>query len=361
MWDNSLGEALHVTLFGQSHAPAVGCVIEGYPAGRTIDWDMVSAFMAKRAPGQNAWSTPRKEDDAPEILSGLNEQGKTCGAPITALIRNSNVKSKDYEALRQTPRPGHADFAAWKKWGDAWDIRGGGQFSARLTAPLCFAGALAMQYLRDRGIQVGAHIARIGSVQDAEPDLLSPALPFFAPGAFPAIDPEKGEQMKKEIEAARLSQDSVGGEIRCFLLNLPAGLGGPLFAGLEGRFAQALFGIPAVKGVSFGAGFDAARMRGSENNDPYRMIGGKPVPASNRHGGILGGISTGAPLYFTVAFKPTPSIAQPQQTVNLTSFEDATLAVQGRHDPCVVPRAVPVVEAVAALVAADLLLQGGNV
>jgi chorismate synthase len=353
MSDFSIGEKLKVTLFGQSHGPAIGCVMEGFPAGQKIDGDFVAAFMARRAPGQNAWSTSRKEADQPEILSGLNTDGLTCGAPITAVIRNSNTRSGDYEALKDVPRPGHADYTARVKYGNAWDERGGGQFSARLTAPLCFAGALAKSYLEEKGIHIAAHIARIGRIEDAKPDAVNPSLPFYKPGAFPVLSLEQGEAMKREIEAARSKGDSVGGAVECFITGLPAGLGGPYFGGLEGKLAQALFGIPAVKGILFGD----PQTHGSENNDAYGIESGKAIALTNHAGGILGGISTGLPLHFTVSFKPTPSIARPQQTVNLQTMEESALSLQGRHDPCVVPRAVPVVEAVTALVLTDLLLQ----
>ena len=352
MADFSIGEKLRVTLFGQSHGPAVGCVIDGFPAGRTIDWDAVNAFMTRRAPGQNAWSTPRKEADATEIVSGLNEAGETCGAPITAVIRNTNVRSQDYPDLVHLPRPGHADFAATLKYGEAWDNRGGGHFSARLTAPLCFAGALCLQYLKEKGIHISAHIARIGSVSDAAPDTVRPALPLYEAGVFPVIDPAQGEKMKQEIENARQAGDSVDGAVRCLVTGFPSGIGGPYFGGLEGKLSQVLFGIPAVKGVQFGD----TQSHGSENNDAYSIENGQFIVRTNHSGGILGGISTGMPIHFTVSFKPTPSISWPQRTVNLKTMEETTLALQGRHDPCVVPRAVPVVEAVTALVLTDLLL-----
>lgn len=358
MSDFSWGDRIRVTVFGQSHAPAVGCVIEGFPAGFPIDWDRVNRFLARRAPGQGPWSTPRKEADRPEILSGLDAGGLPCGAPITAVIRNENVRSGDYAALENTPRPGHADFSARLKYGGHADLRGGGPFSARLTAPLCLAGALALQYLESKGVRVAAHIASVGGVEDAQPDPVQPRLPLYAPGAFPVIDPEKGEAMKALIEEARRAGDSVGGVVRCVAAGLPGGLGGPLFGGLEGKLSQALFAIPAVRGVAFGAGFDAARMRGSAHNDAFQTENGKVVTATNRHGGILGGISTGMPLLFTAAFKPTPSIALPQQSVDLSKMQPCEITVQGRHDPCVVPRAVPVVEAVAALVLMNEMMQG---
>lgn len=354
MSDFSVGERFKVTLFGQSHGPAIGCVIEGFPAGITPDGEKIAVFMARRAPGQNAWSTPRKEADLPEILSGLNENGQTCGAPITAVIRNSNTHSSDYAALRDIPRPGHADYTARCKYGSAWDGRGGGQFSARLTAPLCFAGALAKQILEKNGIQIAAHISRIGPVQDAKPDAVNPQLPFFSSGAFPVIDAEQGEKMKAEIEAARSHGDSIDGAVECFVTGLPAGLGGPYFGGLEGKLAQALFGIPAVKGLHFGD----PQLLGSENNDAFCIRDGAVRTVTNHCGGILGGITNGMPVYFTVDFKPTPSIALPQKSVSLKTLEETDLTVQGRHDPCVVPRAVPVVEAAAAIILLDLIVQG---
>lgn len=358
MPDNVIGNRLRVTVFGQSHAPGIGAVVEGYPSGKAIDWDQVNAFMARRAPGQNAWSTTRKETDAPEILSGLNEQGLTCGAPICALIRNQNMRSKDYSSLKVTPRPGHADFAAYLKWGDAWDVRGGGPFSGRMTAPICFAGALCLQYLKEMGVEIFAHIAHIGGVEDDIPDLVHPQWPLYSEGAFPVLNAEQGEKMRAEIENARLAGDSIGGAVRCLITGLPGGLGGPLFAGLEGKLAAGLFGIPAVKGVEFGAGFAASASKGSENNDAFCLESGVIRTKTNHHGGILGGITTGMPLYFTVAFKPTPSIAQPQQSVNLETMEETELTIHGRHDPCVVPRAVPVVEAMAAIILMDEILQG---
>ncbi len=355
MPDFTIGDKLRVTLFGQSHGPAIGCVIDGFPAGKRIDWDAVNAFMARRAPGQNAWSTPRKEADAPEILSGLNEAGLTCGAPLAAVILNSNQRSGDYPDLLNIPRPGHADYAAGVKYGSAWDYRGGGQFSGRLTAPLCFAGALCMQYLEEKNIRVAAHIARIGSVRDKVPDAVHPSFPLYDAGAFPVISPEKGRAMRDEIERAKAAGDSVDGAVRCIAAGFPGGIGGPYFGGLEGKLSCALFGIPAVKGVEFGE----VQTRGSENNDAFRIEHGDVITVSNHCGGILGGISNGMPLYFTVSFKPTPSIARTQQTVDIKTMEETELNLRGRHDPCVVPRAVPVVEAVTAMVLTDLVLQGG--
>ncbi|MDE7242585.1 MAG: chorismate synthase [Oscillospiraceae bacterium] len=356
---NTLGNKLRVTVFGQSHAPAIGCVIEGLPAGFAPDMEKVSAFMARRAPGQNAWSTTRKESDIPEILSGLVE-GVTCGAPLAMRIVNSNQHSKDYSGLKRTPRPSHADYTALVKYGNSYDIRGGGQFSGRLTAPLCFAGALALQLLEKRGITVAAHIAQVGGVADAAPDFAAVSAPDLSAlngMEFPVFDGEAGTKMKAVIEDARMSADSVGGMIRCFVLGLPAGIGEPMFGGVENRLAAALFGIPAVRGVSFGDGFAAASMRGSEHNDPFIMDGETVSVRTNHAGGVLGGITSGMPLVVNIAVKPTASIGQAQDTVDLETKTNTSLTIHGRHDPCIVPRAVPVAEAVAALTLLDMLME----
>ena len=356
---NTLGNKLKVTVFGQSHAPAIGCVVEGLPAGFAPDMERLSAFMARRAPGQNAWSTNRKESDTPEILSGLVE-GRTCGAPVAAVIRNSDQHSRDYAGLKRTPRPSHADYTALIKYGDDYDIRGGGQFSGRLTAPLCFAGALALQILEQRGVTIAAHIARIENVSDLSPDFAAVTreeLTALLKKPFPVFSDDAGMRMRQAIEAARLDADSVGGVIRCFALGLPAGLGEPMFGGVENRLAAALFGIPAVRGVSFGTGFAAAGMRGSEHNDPFVMDGDRVSARTNHAGGVLGGITSGLPLVVNIAVKPTASIAKEQETVDLETRESTSLVIHGRHDPCIVPRAVPVAEAVTALTVLDMLLE----
>lgn len=356
---NTLGNKLKVTVFGQSHAPAIGCVIDGLPAGFAPDMDRVSAFMARRAPGQNAWSTPRKESDTPEVLSGLVD-GKTCGAPVAMVIHNADQHSKDYSGLRRTPRPSHADYTAMMKYGEYYDIRGGGQFSGRLTAPLCFAGAFALQLLEQKGITVAAHIGQIESVFDTAPDFAAVSreeLAALLRKPFPVFDDTAGMNMRQAIEAARMEQDSVGGVIRCFALGLPAGIGEPMFDGVENRLAAALFGIPAVRGVSFGTGFAAAGMRGSGHNDPFVMEDGNVRTRTNHAGGVLGGITTGMPLVVNIAVKPTASISREQDTVDLETGENAPLVIHGRHDPCIVPRAVPVVEAVTALTVLDMMLE----
>lgn len=353
----SYGKKLRVTLYGQSHAPAIGLVLEGLPAGQRIDMERVQAFMARRAPG-GPLATSRKEPDQPEILSGLVE-GVTCGAPLSAVIRNTNTRSGDYSDLREKPRPGHADYTARVKFGEAFDLRGGGQFSARLTAPLCLGGAIALQLLEQRGIQIGAHLLAVHGVRDVPFDPVDPAsqLHLAAGKPFPTLDDAAGAAMAAEIEAARAAGDSVGGIVECAVTGLPAGLGDALFGGLECRLAPMLWAIPAVKGLEFGAGFGAADLFGSENNDPfcYDKNGGVKT-ASNNHGGLLGGITSGMPLVFRMAFKPTPSIAKAQQTVNLATGQNDSLSVGGRHDPCVALRAVPCVEAAAALALLDVLM-----
>ena len=356
---NTLGNKLKVTVFGQSHAPAIGCVIDGLPAGFAPDMGRVAAFMARRAPGQNAWSTPRKESDTPEILSGLVD-GRTCGAPVAMVIRNGDQHSRDYSGLKRTPRPSHADYTAIIKYGENYDIRGGGQFSGRLTAPLCFAGAFALQLLEQRGVTVAAHIGQIENIVDTPPDFASVSredLEVLLHKPFPVFDDTAGMNMRQAIEAARMEQDSVGGVIRCFVLGLPAGVGEPMFGGVENRLAAALFGIPAVRGVSFGTGFAAAGMRGSVHNDPFVMEDGRVRTRTNHAGGVLGGITSGMPLVVNIAVKPTASISREQETVDLETKENSPLVIHGRHDPCIVPRAVPVAEAVTALMVLDMMLE----
>lgn len=344
------GEHLHLTIFGQSHAPAIGMTLEGLPAGEAIDMEALQGFLNRRAPGQNEWSTPRKEADVPEFLSGL-VGNVTCGAPLTAIIRNTNPRSGDYAGLSVVPRPGHADFTAAVKYGGHADFAGGGAFSGRLTAPLCIAGGICLQLLRRRGITVISRIAAIGGVTDTAPLTAS-----TAGKPFPVVEDAAGEAIRAAIAAAKAEGDSVGGIIECAVLGLPVGLGGPLFDGMEGKIASIIFGIPAVKGIEFGAGFAAAALRGSENNDAFTVENGTVKTVTNHCGGILGGITNGMPLTFRTAFKPTPSIAKEQQSVNLTSLTPETLRVQGRHDPCIVPRAVPCVEAAAAVAVYDALL-----
>lgn len=353
-----IGKNITVSIFGQSHSQAIGAVIDGLPAGFAVDMEKVRAFMARRAPGRAAYATARKEADEPILLSGLAD-GKTCGAPLAMLIQNGDTRSKDYEQLRDIPRPGHADYTANLRYGGFQDVRGGGHFSGRLTAPLCFAGAICLQMLEQRGVLIGAHIASIAGVADTPfcPTQICPEeLRSVSAKPFAVISDDAGAAMQEKIAAAKAELDSVGGIIECAAIGFPAGVGDPMFDGLENRLAAALFGIPAVKGLEFGAGFAAAQMLGSQNNDPFFFEGDRVLTKTNHAGGILGGISTGMPLLFRLAFKPTPSIARAQDSVSLSQGEPRKLEIAGRHDPCIVPRAVPVVEAVAAIVLLDALL-----
>ena len=350
--------AITVSIFGQSHAPGIGVVVDGLPAGEKIDLDELQAFLTRRAPGTGSWSTPRKEADAPEILSGLAD-GVTCGAPLAAVIRNTNTRSKDYSNLRDIPRPGHADFTAQLKYGGWQDVAGGGHFSGRLTAPLCIAGGICKQILARRGITVGAHIAGIAGIPDTAYDpvnVTAEDLLLTSKKRFPVLDDAAGEQMQAAIEQARSALDSLGGLIECGVTGLPVGLGDPMLDGMENRIARLIFAIPAVKGVEFGAGFAVAEMRGSENNDPFYYDGDTVKTRTNHAGGILGGITNGMPLVFRAAVKPTPSIARVQDSVSLSQGVDTKLEIHGRHDPCIVPRAVPCVEAAAAIAVYDALL-----
>ncbi|MBP3410946.1 MAG: chorismate synthase [Clostridia bacterium] len=352
---------IRISIFGQSHSGGIGCVIDGLPSGEKIDMEKLQAFLSRRAPGKNAWSTPRKEADAPEILSGLVD-GMTCGAPLCAVIRNTNTRSQDYSELRDIPRPGHADYTAHIRYGGYQDVAGGGHFSGRLTAPLCIAGGICKQILERRGITIGAHILRIQNETDLPFDpvnLIQDEL--LAPGGkeFPVIDDGAGMRMQAAVQAAREACDSVGGVIECAAAGMPAGVGDPMFDGMENRIARIVFAIPAVKGIEFGAGFEVARMTGSQNNDPFRMDGGWVCTSTNNAGGILGGITNGMPVIFRAAIKPTPSIAQEQDSISLSRKENTILAVRGRHDPCIVPRAVPVMEAAMAIALTDAILEKG--
>lgn len=343
------------TLFGESHGPAIGVVLTGVPAGLALDLDAVRGELARRAPGRDDLSTARREPDEPEILSGLFG-GVTTGAPLCAVIRNTDARSGDYEKTKNLARPGHADYAAHVRYGGHNDYRGGGHFSGRLTAPLVFAGAVAKQLLAGRGVTVCAHISSVYGENDGCWDAMDELL-AASRKPFPVLDDEAGERMKQAILEARAEGDSVGGAVECALFGLPVGLGGPDFGeNAEGIFSQYLFAVPAVKAVSFGAGTAFSLMRGSEANDPLYMDDDGMVKAEqNCAGGINGGITNGMPLVFEVTFRPTPSIARRQFTVDMEKGENAEIELAGRHDPCVVPRAVPVIEAAAALAACALM------
>jgi len=348
---STYGENIKLSIFGQSHGPAIGMTLDGVPAGLPVDFDKLQHFLNRRAPGQHDYSTPRREEDRPEFLSGILD-GCTCGAPIAAIIHNNNIRSKDYSNLKDCPRPGHADYTAQIKYGGYQDTAGGGHFSGRLTAPLCIAGGLCKQWLEEKGIRIAAHIKGIDSIGDNSFDFINPQIDRIH-SDFPVINELCGEQMREAIAKARAEGDSVGGVIECAAVGLPAGLGDPMFGGMESRIAHIVYGIPAVKGVDFGIGFAAAFRKGSQNNDGFTIQNGRVVTLTNNAGGILGGITTGMPLIFSAAIKPTPSISMPQQSVSLTAIENRTLEIKGRHDPCIVPRAVPVIEAAAAIAIFD--------
>ncbi|MBR3036642.1 MAG: chorismate synthase [Lachnospiraceae bacterium] len=371
--NSTCGDNLKLTIFGASHDPEIGMTLEGVPANETIDADELQRFLSRRAPGRNAYSTSRQEADIPEFRSGLAD-GVTDGKPITAVIRNTNAHSKDYDELKYIPRPGHADYTAAVKYFGTLNMAGGGPFSGRMTAPLCIAGGIAKQLLEKQGITITARIKSIAGIEDggnfedylesrsktAETDTMAAAEyleTLLSRKDFPVLDDKQGEKMKEAILNAKAEGDSVGGIVECAIFGLPTGLGGPLFDGMEGRIAKWVFGIPAVKGVEFGEGFRAAALKGSENNDPFTVSNGTVRTKTNHAGGILGGITDGMPLVFRAAFKPTPSIGKVQQSVDLRTLEETVLEVQGRHDPCIVPRAVPVVEAAAALAVYDALLE----
>ena len=341
-------------IFGESHGPAIGVVVEGVPAGLELDLEQVQRELDRRRPGQDPTATARKESDQVEVLSGLFE-GRTTGAPLAMVIHNSDQHSKDYESIRYTPRPSHGDYAGFIRSKGAQDWRGGGHFSGRLTAPLVAAGAVARQVLAGHGVKVGAHISSIYGICDAA--LEDPAeLEAVAAKTFPVLDDSKGEQMRQAILEAKGEGDSVGGAIECAVAGLPAGLGAPDFGcNVEGIFAQYLFAVPAVKGVDFGAGVALSLMRGSEANDPFEVRDGKVVTRTNHAGGVNGGITNGMPVTFEVTIRPTPSISLPQESVDLRTGEEVEIEIKGRHDPCIVPRAVPVIEAAAALAACAVL------
>ncbi|MCL2181156.1 MAG: chorismate synthase [Treponema sp.] len=352
------GRKIKISIFGQSHSPAIGVSIDGLPAGIKIDMDELRAFLRRRAPGQNDISTARAESDEPEILSGLSG-GVTCGAPLAVVMRNNDARSSDYRETRDIPRPSHADYTAHVKFNGFNDVSGGGHFSGRLTAPLCAAGGICLQILRGIGIHTGAHIVQIGGAKDAAFDPVNVSAADFEKiknNALPALNPEAGEAIRLEIIKAKEKGDSVGGIIECAVTGLPAGLGDPMFDGVENRIAAVVFGIPGVKGIEFGGGFAGVARNGSEFNDSFFVDGGKIKTRTNNSGGILGGITNGMPVIFRAAFKPTPSIGMEQESVSLPRMENAALQVKGRHDPCIVPRAVPCVEAAAAIALYDAYL-----
>ena len=355
---SSYGEKLKITIFGQSHSASIGVIIEGIPSGVKIDTEALLAFMSRRAPGKNPLSTKRHEADIPNFTAGLVD-GITCGTPICAIINNTDTKSGDYENIRDIPRPSHADYSAFLKFGKSHDIRGGGHFSGRLTAPLCIAGAIAIQILKEKNIFIGAHISSIKNISDSRFDKVKTdksLLQKLTAKDFSVLDDKIADKMKTVITNASSDGDSVGGTIECAVVGLAGGIGQGIFGGLENRISQAIFGIPAIKGIEFGNGFEAAELFGSENNDEYIIDqDNNIVTKTNNHGGILGGLSSGMPLVFRVAVKPTPSISKVQNSVRLSDMTETKLEIKGRHDPCIVPRAVPCVEAAAALAILDAI------
>jgi len=360
---NTFGTTFCVTLFGESHGSAVGVVVDGVPAGLRLDMTLIERELARRAPGRSEYSTPRMEPDAPEILSGVKD-GVATGAPVVCVFRNTDTRPQDYPS---SLRPGHADWTALLKYGVHADLRGGGHFSGRLTAGLVFAGAIARQILSQNGVEIFARIKAIGGVSDtidltglteAQAVWAEQALEMIADKDFPCAD-DVDEAFRDTILLAKEEKDSVGGVVEAACFGVPAGTGEPFFDSVESRVAQLLFSVPAVKGVEFGAGFRFSELLGSEANDPLGLEDGKIVSRTNRNGGILGGIANGAPIIVRAAIKPTASIGLPQQTVDMKTLSETTLELTGRHDPCIVPRVVPVVEACLAIAILDLMREGG--
>lgn len=356
------GEKLKISVFGQSHSEAIGVTIDGLPVGLKIDFDKVNEFMQKRRPGANDISTPRSEADTPKIISGLVD-GITCGSPLCAIIENTNTRSKDYDKIKNIPRPSHSDYPAYVKYKGFNDIRGGGHFSARLTAPICFAGAICNQILESKGIEIGAQIISIGKVNGEKFKPICTTkedLKQLKSKEFQTINDNAQDSMRAEILNAKSNGDSVGGVIECCVLGLECGIGEPIFDSVESRLSSAMFSIPAVKGIEFGNGFDSCSLFGSENNDEYYYEDEVVKTKTNNSGGITGGITNGMPLLFSVGFKPTSSISKEQNSIDLTTKKNTKLIIEGRHDPCIVPRAVPCVEAMTAIVLTDLILWYGD-
>ncbi len=351
------GNKVKISIFGESHGTAIGVVIDGLPSGERIDIDEVYAQMARRAPGGDKTATPRKEADIPQILSGMID-GVITGAPLAAVIYNTNTRSQDYGNVMTSPRPGHSDYAAYVRYSAKNDVRGGGHFSGRLTANMVFAGAVIRQILKRRGIDIAAHIYSVGSVNDEPFDPLgipTELIERLNHEKFALADPARESAMREEVEAVRIKGDSIGGVVECIIQGMPAGIGEPMFGGAENIISAAVFGVPAVKGIEFGSGFAGSQLTGSKNNDEFYYDGDTVRTYTNNHGGILGGITSGMPIIFRAAVKPTPSISIQQRTIDLQSGENTTISVKGRHDPCIVPRAVPVIESAAAIAVINML------
>lgn len=353
------GRHIRLSVFGESHGPGVGMVLDGFPAGMPVDFDALCRLLSRRAPSDADGSTARQESDEPEFLSGLKE-GVTTGAPISAMIRNQDARSEDYESIKDIPRPGHADFTARLRYKGHADTRGGGHLSGRLTAPMVLAGALCMQWVARSGVTIGAHLSRVGELEDEQlhpVDIQAQQLERLVEMPFPVLCEKTGAIMQYAIREAAMGGDSLGGVVECAAVGIPAGIGGPIMDGMEAVLSGILFSIPACKAVEFGDGFALAAMRGSQANDAFSLDGGRVVTGTNRCGGLLGGITTGMPLVFRAAFKPTPSISLPQQTINLVTGLEETLRMHGRHDACIAVRALPAVEAACALAVMDVMLE----
>ena len=351
------GNNIKVSIFGESHGNAIGITIDGLPSGIELDLEKIDEEMARRAPGKSKLSTARKEKDAPEILSGFFN-GRTTGTPLCGIIRNGDTRSKDYGKLKDLMRPGHADYTGNIRYSGFNDYRGGGHFSGRITAPLVFAGAICKQILEKEGIFIGAHVKSIKNINDEVFDytnISKDLLDELKKAELPLLDKSKEEEMRNVIVEARGSGDSVGGVIECAITGIKAGYGDPFFDSVESRLSHLLFSVPAVKGVEFGLGFDISQLFGSEANDSFYYEDEEVKTSTNNNGGILGGITNGMPIIFKTAIKPTPSISKKQKTINISSKENEELVIEGRHDPCIVQRAVPVIEAVAAIGILDLI------
>lgn len=350
------GRKIRASIFGESHGIAIGAVVDNLPAGEHIDFEELQSFLRRRQGGNDKYSTSRKEADIPEFVSGIRD-GYTTGAPICIIMKNENTRSVDYKT--DIPRPGHADFTAYTKYRGFCDLRGGGHFSGRLTAPICAAGGILMQILKRRGIDIVAHLSSVGNVSDHKINSLGleeDELNKIKSGGFPAFSDDAGRKMQDLIVSAKEEGDSVGGCVECGIYGIEAGIGRPMFEGIENAIAQAVFGIGGVKGIEFGNGFEASKIKGSDNNDEFYMVDGKVKTKTNNHGGILGGITTGMPIVFNVAFKPTPSISKEQGSISFSKQEDVIMSTKGRHDPCIAVRAVPCIEAIAAIAISDFLL-----
>lgn len=356
---SEFGRNIRVGVCGGSHEEYVSATAYGVPSGFAFDKAELKAFMKRRQGGSLPFTTPRKEEDEPVFVSGLDENGVTNGEPLEVRIYNKNVRSGDYNGFSDTPRPSHADYTAPLRFGEGIDMRGGGHFSARLTAPLCVIGGIFKQMLEKKGIYIGTHLSSVGGVSD-EPfsltDVCNNDLKRVTDAEFPTLDPSAAELMKKELRAAAEEADSLGGIVECAVIGLGAGYGDPLYFGVENVISAAMFGLGGVRGTEFGLGFAAAKMRGSEHNDPFTVRNGRVVTATNNSGGVQGGITNGMPIVFRVAFKPTASIGIKQNTVSLSQMTDTEIAIKGRHDPCIAIRALPCVEALTAIVISDLMV-----